>query len=250
MGKQQGDSVMFALGELRRLESERMAEEAAMAARRRAEEAEERAAADRASEEARRAEEEEDRRRAESEAREKDADAARRIEMLRLELAAVSAERERLRERYLEAGAGAYVDTRARTNRRAWIALLGFTTISMAGLAIVLATRPPLPPPPEPASLEAPALAPSTVQDVAEHDERPAIALPSPDPAPGQAASHTRPRPAHGAKVRPPAAPPAKRPPDLLRDLCEDSEDPTCGMNDNEATGQRPRVRRTPQDAD
>lgn len=135
------DSVMFALDELRRLETDRVAAE-----RRERLEAEQAAARARIEERereehARRVAEAEARLRVEQELRDRDAQAGRRIEMLRAELDAVRADRERIHATVSRLNDD--LDEPSRRRPSGWAFAFGASVLAVAGLVLALVVRPP-----------------------------------------------------------------------------------------------------------
>jgi hypothetical protein len=229
-------SVMSALKDLQALEVSRRREEEVVRAHREAAEAEAReqvrkAAEARRAEEARRVSSE-----AAAEAARRDAEASQHMERLRAELAAVQADRQRLHERILDPVVASAVPAPSGT-RRGVTALLGLVTVCSLGLATALALRPALPaPPPATRSESAPQVAPVPPLAVPAVVASPELAGPLPLPA----STSSRPRP-----VRPAARPgdATTSPPVPAVDPCENSPDPTCGLEESDAPRRRPRPR-------
>lgn len=227
-------SVLSALKDLQELEVGRRREEAAARARLEAAEAEAREKV-RKEAEARRAEEA--RQRAEAaaaEASRRDAEASHHMERLRAELAAVQADRQRLQERILDPVIASATPAPSGT-RRGVVALLGLVTVCSLGLAAALALRPPTP-----VIVPAPVPAPAAPDSVAPIVAVPAaVATPTPvEPGPvGPAASTPRPRPGRPGN-RPGETRPAPVP---TVDPCENSLDPTCGLDEGDAARRRSR---------
>jgi hypothetical protein len=166
MSQRAENSVLFALRDLRNIESERVAEEAAREAERLRKEELERARRRAAEDEARRAAEERARLAVEERARlaSELAAAARRDEQVQAELVSLRGALESLRARRPDPSAGPALPVaqaepepeltlgRAQPPSRAWAPAFGLATLAAAVLGTLLATRP---------SLRAPSAAPA-----------------------------------------------------------------------------------------
>lgn len=225
------NSVMFALKELARIEDERIASEAAEAEARA--EAERRAAADaerarvEAEAHAARVAEAEARARVERDAelRTRERDAAQRVEVLRAELAAVQADRERLHARITTAVDDAWMAKKpARHGATGWIAAFGAAAVVAGALVAILVTREPVV---QQHIVEVPVE--RTVYVTEPAVERVVADAPAAETAPAAPAEASADR-----RVQRPRTPRATRTPrdmnDILGNLDCPDDDPTCGI--------------------
>ncbi len=183
----QDDSVRFALDELKRIESERLDEEARAAREREEAEARRQAEAtakrEAAAAHAREVAEAEARLRLDRELETRDTESAARLARLRAELDAVRADRERLHARATGAVDPVWAERTVRSGR-GWAAAFAAACVAMGALVVVLATREPVveerivevpvdaptdratasvePPPPAPTAVETAPAAPPT----------------------------------------------------------------------------------------
>jgi len=237
-------SVMFALDELRRLETERVAEERAAEERRRREaaaaEAEARREVEEREQHERRVAEAEARLRMEQELRARDAEAEHRLARLRAELEAVRADRERIHATVTRLNEEPVTPSPRRPS--GWAFAFAATALVAAGLVFALVSRPPVP---EQRIVQAPATAPDTVAVEEEPaDTAPEEPEPSDEPAPDStdapeepAQVATGPSRPHGQGNRPVVGgrPPATDADDMdsALDFSHCGDDPTCGLEDD-----------------
>jgi len=222
MAKSQENSVLFALEELRQLESDRQAEDV----RRRAAAAEARRAAMRAEAErveaerlqAERVAEAEARLRVQAELSMRDAEAEQRVASLRAQLAAVEADRELSHQSVLSVA-----DPRPDTSHagRGWFVGFALSAATATALAALLLLRPA----PAPRIIEVPvASAPTTVVEAPEAAApAPEVAVSAPEPevtAPVLPRTRPRVRPPHGDHTD-----------QVFQDLDRCGDDPTCGLS-------------------
>lgn len=226
-GKNQDTSLLFCLGELRKLEEERIAGEAKARVEAERLEAERAARAQMEEEQRRRIVEAEAKLRVQADVAARDAEAAQRLAALRAELAAVQSEREVLRARFVEATLPVVAEDRRRA-ARGWGFAFGAASAVAAGLAALLVMQDPAPVAlaPAPASRVEPPVA--RVVDAPVVESAPVVE-PAPEPEPVAAVAQTKVR-----RPRPPRDTTRNNTREILSEIDECGDDPTCGIDVDE----------------